>query len=149
VPEIQGTEHTWLQPGRRWAGITGEQKGREGGRKTSAPVPVGQRRPAAQRFPLPSSLLLFSAAFLIPASSSGASGVNPIRSNLGEEAGSAPNLSQHPGCGSWVCSGLPRLLQDTGFWLLVPPIPLTPQNTASHPPLSPTALTRRASPSSC
>lgn len=48
--------------------------------------------------------LLFSAAFLMPASSSGASGLSPIRSNLGEDKrwlledpGQPPAvLSSHP-----------------------------------------------------
>lgn len=39
--------------GERFAGITGEQKGRRGGRKTPAPVPVRERHPTAHPFPLP------------------------------------------------------------------------------------------------
>lgn len=92
--------------------------------------------PRSSALPSPQSFLLFSAAFLIPASSSGASGVNPIRSNLGEEAGSAPN----PGCGE-VGAGcalpFPRLLQGSGFWLFFPPslsLPkIHPQRGPTHP----------------
>lgn len=55
VPEVPGTERTRLQPGRRWAEITGEQKGR----KAFAPVPEGERRPGAQHFPLPKASYCF------------------------------------------------------------------------------------------
>lgn len=81
--------------------------------------------------PLQSSLL-FSAAFLIPASSSGASGVNPIRSNLGGSSRVSPNLSQHPEGGKAGAGCAPP-----GHWILSP--------HPSHPPKgSPKALTRRA-----
>lgn len=78
--------------------------------------------PRSSALPLLQSLLLLSAAFLIPASSSGASGVKPIRSNLGEAAESAPELSQHPVC------------REKGVGCSSP-ILLTPQNTPQgfHP----------------
>lgn len=84
--------------------------------------------------PPPPNFLLFSAAFLIPASSSGASGVRPIRSNLGGAAGSAPNPATSTG--QEGAGALPFPV-PAGGWVSAlqshPSLPQTPPKAPSRP----------------
>lgn len=104
--------------------------------------PSEGEEPSSSPLPPPQSSLLFSAAFLIPASSSGASGVNPIRSNLGEAAGSAQTSPSTQSVGRQELGVLCPSLAPTGQWILSPHPSHSPKG--SHPALSPKALTRRA-----